>query len=281
MYEYFIVGCSRSGTSIVQKYISEQKSIYSLPETAFFSIGNDTYEKRVNNINRLLEYSGCFNNTVLHNSSVEKTIEMLKFIGIDISEFIDTGTNEFGVFKNLMEYCAKLSGYKAWVEKTPLHFYKCHELLKAYPKSQIFYVLRHGMDVVASIKDRALKYDEFQHQNNIEFSVGLWNKSVQVLTSVATDPRVHIIDFEKFTSKPEFVLDLLSNIDDRTETKAVSIVNKNEKWKNNINGAIKKQPSKAKELLSEKEQRYAESNLLLSDYRSLLNRVSAKNVFGI
>lgn len=274
MKKFFIVGCSRSGTSIVQKHVVTNKDLYSLPETAFFSIGNDTKEKRKKNLYRTLEYTSCFNRDILYKSNIDEMVNSLSLINIDVKSFIQSGKGEYKVFESIMNYATKFNGYNYWVEKTPLHFRRSKEILENYPDSEIIFVLRNGLDVCASIKDRANKYEEFSHQKNINFSINLWNDSINTAMKMKDHPRFHILDFNIFTENPDLILKkVFHSVPHRTQDKSIKITNKNEKWKENINQSITKQPSKVEKLLSKEEINHARENLHLSFYNSLIEDV--------
>lgn len=270
MKKFFIVGCSRSGTSIVQKHIVANKDIYSLPETAFFSIGNETKEKRIKNLYRTLDYTSSFDRSSLYKKNIEQLVSALELIKINTQEFIEHGIGEYNTFESILNYAAKSNGYEYWVEKTPLHFIRSKEILRNYPNAEIIFVLRNGLDVCASIRDRAIKYDEFSHQHNINFSINLWNNSISIADKMKDNPRFHILDFNKFTESPDTILhDILPDVPKRLKETPVNITNSNEKWKENINGKIQKQPSKVENLLSKEEIQYAKSKLNFEIYNTL------------
>lgn len=277
MKNFFIVGCSRSGTSIVQKHIVSNKDIYSLPETAFFSIGNETKEKRIKNLYRTLEYTSCFNRHSLYKKSIEQLISALELININTQDFIEHGISEYNIFESILNYAAKSSGHEFWVEKTPLHLMRSKEILENYPDAEIIFVLRNGLDVCASIRDRAIKYDEFCHQHDINFAINLWNNSISVAEKMKDNPRFHVLDFNKFTENPNAILDeVFYDVPKRRKELLIKITNSNEKWKENINGKVQKQPSKVESLLSKEEIQHAQSKLNFGIYNTLIASETTK-----
>ncbi|MCA2458815.1 MULTISPECIES: hypothetical protein [Vibrio] len=89
MKKIFVVGCSRSGTSVVQKQIVEKTRLFSLPETAFFSMSNGSKKDRTSNLARLIKYTGVFDIRKINFN--DSNFDFLKVFGIPVDDYLDYG----------------------------------------------------------------------------------------------------------------------------------------------------------------------------------------------
>lgn len=276
MKKIFVVGCSRSGTSVVQKQIVEKTRLFSLPETAFFSMSNGSKKDRTSNLARLIKYTGVFDIRKINFN--DSNFDFLKVFGIPVDDYLDYGKYEHKVFNDILTMCARLKGYEGWVEKTPLHFLRLDEILHNINDAIVVFVIRNGLDVAASIRDRANKFEEFSHQKDFRIYTKIWNQSLYVAQENLGNDRVVIFDFDKFVQSPnEYLTPVLSKINnfdfkDNFEGNELNIVNDNERWKKNINSPVAPQKSRVHDVFSESEIESILESLDLECY----NRVVSK-----
>jgi hypothetical protein len=50
MSRVFLVGCSRSGTSVIQKELVNKLNLWSLPETSFLIYSHETLDQKLKNL---------------------------------------------------------------------------------------------------------------------------------------------------------------------------------------------------------------------------------------
>lgn len=268
MNKLFIVGCSRSGTSIIQKSIIASLPLYSLPETGFFSVSNKLKKNRESNLKRLLIYSKLFDEKLIHSFPLESILTSLQLLKIDAYSYVNNCEKEFELFENIMCKATMLSGQQGWVEKTPLHFYRVKELLNNIEGSKVLYVIRNGLDVAASIRHRAIEYPEFKHQSDPDVAIKLWNASVDHYNQIKSNPNVILFEYDKFVLNNEtYIAEVISklgfnfgNTTNRLLT-AEDITLSSEGWKSGLNKKIEPQPSRAFDLFNDDEIKYLFDNL--------------------
>lgn len=168
----FVVGCSRSGTTLLQVLLASHPDLTSFPETNFFwsAVG----DKR-----KVLAQIGL--PTGLESKAIRHTIDLL---GLDQDEysippFFVTFSSAVDKYIRILDDQALKEGKSIWVEKTPYHVYRI-DFIKRYVDNPIFvHIIRDGRDVVASICDRARKYpNQFGSQRDPSYGIQLWNETV-------------------------------------------------------------------------------------------------------
>lgn len=267
MNKLFIVGCSRSGTSIIQREVVKVMPLYSLPETAFFAVSKKDKENRIWNLKRLLIHTKLFVPELVNVSSLKSILSSLELLGINANSYIDKGIGEFDLFEDIMNRTALLNKKEGWVEKTPLHFRCTDLLLNKIESSKVLYVVRNGLDVAASIRHRAMNYSEFKHQYDINFSINLWNESVKKYNSLKDDPRVVLFNYDDFVKDNDnYMSGVISKLgfDFKlyTQNDSIDITLSSEGWKAGLSQKVSPQPSRAKELFSDDEIKEINSRLI-------------------
>ncbi|MGD1805918.1 sulfotransferase family protein [Dapis sp. BLCC M126] len=120
----FIIGCPRSGTTLLRLILDSHPNISCGPETQFLEDLQTIVGRHWIRIERY---------------GFEKNYWYQK-----IGDFFDS-------FQ--MEYAAK-RGKKRWAEKSPNYTMKLGFINALFPKSQFIHIIRDGRDVVASHRDR-------------------------------------------------------------------------------------------------------------------------------
>ncbi|GGA66954.1 hypothetical protein GCM10011369_05740 [Neiella marina] len=251
MKRLFIVGCSRSGTTVVQSSFARSPEIKTFPETGFllkalgmreipniFSLFGLSSRKEWKSLNKLEERLGLPISPTPSAFKVSSTLSL-------ISEKLDS--------------IAISAGCSAWLEKTPRHYYHAHKIPLYIENSHIIHVVREGADVVASIVDRANKYpDNFPRQANCQYAIKQWNKAISTQYKLIEKPRHSFVLFEDFISYPEKELRRLCNETGlnfysnmlNNETGNTAHVLSTETWKNETPKGIFRPENKFSKLFS-------------------------------
>jgi hypothetical protein len=171
----FVVGCSRSGTTLLQVLLASHPEIKSFPETNFFwsSVGGSR--------RRILARLGL--TTGLEPGVIRDTLDLLddgRGEEYEVPSFFFTFRSAVSKYKDILDSEAKREGKRGWLEKTPLHLFRI-EFIEPYIENASFvHIVRDGRDVVASIRHRAKEYpDEFGWQKDPSYGIDLWNQSLQ------------------------------------------------------------------------------------------------------
>jgi hypothetical protein len=104
-------------------------------------------------------------------------------------------------FVDLLDASAHAEGRTAWVEKTPYHLLYIPEIERHVPDARFVHVIRPGEDVLASIADANLRYEN----NNNAFGGGTvhwsrrWNRAAQIHRAYARQPHHHFVFLDDLT----------------------------------------------------------------------------------
>lgn len=263
----FLVGCPRSGTTLLQRCIAAHPSVVSFPETDFFakSIGRHGFLRSALGRIKLTRRLAAF----------EYLSEVLQEPGIAEQGKGSTSLQEtVDRFVEVLD--SRSNGCIAWLEKTPKHFRYVEEIEKRVSGARFIHLVRDGRDVVASVMDLSDRYSGFERDGSLESAINLWNESVRTALRCMYKKHHLVISYEKFINDPERVLrglcgfldiDYVSEMVTNTDTN--NIVLDKELWKSDVQQEIQKQASKFSILLSGNEQRVVDQGLDWNAYKKL------------
>ena len=262
MIRLFAVGCSRSGTSILQRELHRQLNLYSLRETMFFLMANEDSRasERLYAVKKTLSAAGKINEQGGRYHKFGQTCLMLfRLLGPRKALRVILGRRPLAYpLIELLDAMAREANCQGWLEKTPLHF-RSIETLLGCDNTKVLFVIRNGVDVVASIRDRYQKTPEpFPGQGDVKYAIDLWNESLRVAERYADDERVGLISYEDFCATPDQAVQsvgawLGAARDDSGAQREFKIHNQRETWKEGLSSEVKASPSKAKQLFSDEE----------------------------
>lgn len=272
MNRIFLVGCSRSGTSIIQKELVKKLNIWSLPETSFLIYSHETLEDRLTNIKRLLKTASI---NIDNNDKYSLWQRSAEIVGEESTfRYLIKDISPLQYLTLVLDNIAKNSGYKSWIEKSPTHYQSSKEILDMSTNNWVIFVLRNGLDVVGSIRDRAIKNPKlFSNQYRLEYGLNLWNDSVKTAKNNMLDERFLVISYEEFCKNPDKTLTSIKNKIDielnTNENTSINTIGKGEIWKNNVTESVRKSKPKL-HLFSDDEITNLKQNLKLKQAIQLL-----------
>jgi len=278
----FLVGCSRSGTSIVQRELYRNLGLYSLPETGYFDVASSrsNYWMRLYALKLLLIAGGLMENpTEPRLIKYAKVFRITaKLLGLRRAVAIFSGRlPPRDAFLWIMDTLTQQAECRGWVEKTPKHFRHVDALLDAAPNARVLFVVRNGLDVVASIRDRFEKHPDgkFAGQQDPQYAIDLWNESLAAAQQAINHPRVGLIDYEEFCQNPEQQISQLAEFvgaaRETTPAERVEfdIRTSQETWKEGLAQGIAVSPSKAPLYFSPDEMARIQGELNYQSYEQL------------
>jgi len=145
----FVLGCPRSGTTLLQLMLHAHPRIALPPETRFLLT---CYRDR-NNFGDLRDESS---RRALASSIVGKRGTLFYDLGLDAREIVEeivTGPPTLGsALGTVFRAYARRFGKPRWGDKRPGYYPYIPELLRLFPDAQIVHLIRDGRDCVASLK---------------------------------------------------------------------------------------------------------------------------------
>lgn len=197
MQRTFVVGCPRSGTTLVQAMLARHPGIFTLPETGFFPrmlgeldyrMGDDGARPRRRTMARRLGLTRRYGRhefvalqqMLLGNARASSRSPWL----------LDRCVERFIA---MLDSLATEAGRSSWVEKTPQHLVYMPEIEHYVPGARFIHVIRPGMDVLASIVDAELRYDNEAFTGGLTRWMRRWNRAVELHRSCLGLPNHHFI----------------------------------------------------------------------------------------
>lgn len=265
MVRCFIVGCPRSGTTLLQAMLAANSKVVALPESHFF---RKSFMGR-----RAFIFRGLRASRALR--------DWLDRIGLshctdELPRFSLARQPVVNAFMRIMDDLARKNGSTCWVEKTPGHIFAIDEIERNIPDARFIHMIRDGRAVVASLYDASRRYPEVWKQRSLQDFIELWNRAVTSSVRYEDKPNHLIVRYEGLVSEPVKVLQAVceflsleyedSMLKSYREA-AHKVMLQGQDW---IKGAA--EPLKARTLekyytlLSESERQYVEENLLSTGF---------------
>ena len=198
----FVVGCARSGTTLVQAMLASHSHIHAFPETFFFLDGGFSGTPRLSPMaqiraHRIARYAL---QNALHRLGEEHALVAK----------LSTRTRLVETFVHTLDRMALASGCAIWSEKTPGHVNCIGEIQRLVPGALFVHVLRDGRDVVASLesiyREKVLASCVGGAAWPLHESISRWNKAIAISESHLGEPGHFFVDYESLLREPEMTL---------------------------------------------------------------------------
>ena len=147
----FIVGCERSGTTMLRLILHSHANIAIPPQTKFIK---KVYKRRLffgnlikpKNRNKIIKW---FSDN--HNKKT-KIIDL----GLDSNEIqneiLKSGNSLGAILSTIFRLYSNLHNKSRWGDKHPYYIKYLDQLFKLFPDAQVIHIIRDGRDAVASLK---------------------------------------------------------------------------------------------------------------------------------
>jgi hypothetical protein len=193
----FVMGCPRSGTTMVQLMLHAHPRIAIPPETRFLL---NAYRER----KRFGDLADPANRRALARWIVDRTATRFADLGLDrdeVTERIVAGPPTLGSALGIVfQAYAERFGKPRWGDKRPAYLSNIDVILRLFPDAQIVNVVRDGRDCVASLKEMPW------HHADIYTTIAQWAAAVDCSRrAAATLPldTYYEISYERLVDSPE------------------------------------------------------------------------------
>lgn len=195
---FFIVGCPRSGTTLLQMLLDAHPRIAVPPESHVFDHFADIFRYYGN-----LERDG---NLTLLVSDLLKDVRIRRWkLTAGVQDFC-AGLQEKtlrGVISRLFELYAQKEGKSRWGDKTPEHMLHLAGIREVFPEAKFIHLIRDGRDAAESLKRM------FFGPSTIDRIAALWKKYILLFESFKPSlPQNDYLEiyYEALVQEPEKIL---------------------------------------------------------------------------
>jgi hypothetical protein len=189
------MGCSRSGTTLLQAIFSRHPEVLAIPENNYFQylIGQKGARNKFANLGIALPECRY---------AANRAIKLMKMEGVEELR----AEHYWALRKHVEKWCGLLDslaiskGASVWVEKSPIHNNYIEFIEKYFDQPLFIHIIRDGKEVVASIRDRAIKNERFMRagQHHFMYGVNKWNSSIVISLNHIGKPNHYFVQFESF-----------------------------------------------------------------------------------
>lgn len=235
----FLVGCPRSGTTLLQSYLAAHPSIASFPETHVF-----VHLVRPWSRWRWLARAG-----IASSGGRRRFLEFCSEIGrMDLAAFWPPGTWSMrrciSSFIAALDSLATEAGKNRWVEKTPNHVHHVDVIERYVKGARFIHIVREGADVVASLQRVTRSHPRVWHGAwDLDRCVDAWNHAIRETRRHRGKPNHVIVRYEELVAEPARVLDSVFEflgveytpaIQHRRSEAAATLILPIEEWKRDV-----------------------------------------------
>jgi len=271
----FIVGCPRSGTTLLQSMLMSHSHIHSFPETHFFARGFGGRRRWL--LHETLR-GGYLWYLIVSWKVTQARLSWREAIDTPIAWPKKRMTQ---TFLRTLDGMAEREGADLWIEKTPRHIDFIEVIREHVPHPFFIHIVRDGRAVVASLHQLSHSNPEkWRHYQDINAAIARWNKAVRRTLSYMSEDAHHVVGYEHLVGGPEPVLKSLSAFMQVTfedtmlkdfGSHAEKVVCEREAWKGKNLQSSLKSPGlmKFNHTFSEEQQAYITDHLDWQAYRGL------------
>lgn len=274
MEKIFIVGCPRSGTTLLQSFMASHSQIVSFPETHLYS--------STISINPILQAL-----TLYRKKHLNQVEDILSEFEVPINDEF----NSFGYTISTGKWVEFLNGQLDQIgrhyrqsnethllEKTPRHLHFIDLISDTDNHATFIHLIRNGEDVVASMSEATGDNpDEWSGERSIDKSIFWWNRSIGISKRYLDSPNNYFIRYENLVAEPEKVLKYIfekigipfeAQVLENYHKTANSLIGEEEVWKDK-NTKETLHTSDKFDKLSDQTKRHIKQNLSQFDYSKI------------
>ena len=196
---FFLVGCARSGTTLLQSLLASHSQIASFPESSFFNHLFAHSEPKRKLLGLVSGRAKPRLATFFKESGyVVRSPSQLTLFPSQLTHY----------FANTLDYLTLQQGKTVWIEKTPSHLYHLDFIERHIRQPKFIHIIRDGKDTVASLYDVRKKYPKQwpTEPASVELSVNRWLKDVTISLKYIDRPNHFIVRYESLVANPKAVL---------------------------------------------------------------------------
>lgn len=261
----FLVGCPRSGTTLLQSLLSAHSAIHSLPETHFFqNLLHSQEHRRLGHAHQpphrrwRRHLQACRRSAMAACGWVSAGRSRRSWAAIpELAGMLATrplaGLQAYrlsahvGRFVDALDQRSLQTGKRIWLEKTPDHLFYAAQIQRHVADARILHIVRDGEEVVASLYRAAQDYPAWQPFLDIERAADRWNRALAESLSWCGHRHHLLVRYETLLADPVRTLSRVlrflecadeSGIWERHARVARDLIRADEPWKRANFGAL-------------------------------------------
>ncbi|MBN2420501.1 MAG: sulfotransferase [Deltaproteobacteria bacterium] len=264
---FFLVGCPRSGTTLLQSLLASHTEVASFPETHLLVATGRTWRGRIctrlglvsPEMKRQFEW-------FLDKTGNSRMINALPGRPFFIRQYATAAVNT-------LDTIALEHDSRYWIEKTPGHLHYIPIIERHVPGAKFVHLLRNGEDVVRSLYSVTHEFpDLWGGIYDLKRCVQRWNKDIKISLNYKDKDNHLLVKYESMVRDTSTVVEKICRflgIEVQEEMlwkyseTAEELINKDEVWKRNVMKPISSDLSVGyQEVLSESQREYVENKLV-------------------
>lgn len=273
----FLVGCPRSGTTLLQSLVAAHPQITSFPESKFFLrlVYPESWRTRLGLTRIGIASARARPNLVQFLQDIGQQ-QMLKYLSPNII-FMEQYAK---AFIKIIDELAIQQNKQFWLEKTPEHLHRIKYIEHFVPDAKFIHILRNGEDVVASLYEVSHKHPEsWSGTWSLDKCINRWLKDVSISKEYQAKANHLIITYDAIIQDSELVLRQIcsfldipfdKNIINSRCDAAKKIIRDRENWKQSVEGKIVNTSGvKFNKLFNVAQKKYIRKRLVSPDYQKI------------
>lgn len=218
----FLVGCPRSGTTLLQTLLGSHSKIHSFPETHFFrnllraedgrrsgpvAMRRKRLTRGFQNWRRKTAVSLGWVSGRRGNKAWRSMPELTEEPPPDLR-----GLAAYSLYAHISRFGALLdrqclmAGKQLWLEKTPDHLFYIAHIQRYFPTARFIHIMRDGEEVVASLYHAAQRYEPWRPYLEIDRGIDRWNRALAESLSWRFHPQHLLVRYETLVVEPQRTL---------------------------------------------------------------------------
>lgn len=196
----FLVGCPRSGTTLLQSLLAAHSQIASFPESHFFRylLRNRSMLRTKLRIASPLARKRF--NQFLEEISHPELKRYLPQTALFTLQYVKG-------FIRVLDELTQQQGKHLWLEKTPGNLYYISYIEKRVTGAKFIHLVRNGVDVVSSLYDVTHQYpDDWKGAWDLDRCIQQWIKDVRLSCHHLHKPNHILIQYEQLIENQPLVL---------------------------------------------------------------------------
>ncbi|MDY6802768.1 MAG: sulfotransferase [Cyanobacteriota bacterium] len=257
----FIVGCPRTGTTLLQSLLAAHPQIASFPESHFF--------ESLAPANPLIRSLG------VGLASGQRSKKRFKhFLSIIDREEMEEYLPSFPLFMNqyasafvkVLDRLTEEQDKSLWIEKTPGHLRQIELIEKLVKEAKFLHIVRNGADSVASLYQVSQKHSQWGGAKDIDECIRRWREDVEITLNYLPKANHALVRYEELVANTkEAIADVCQFLNVPFEAvmlqeygnAAQKVVRKDESWKASVGEPIQNANGrKFNQLFDEKQREY-------------------------